>query len=320
MHSAHRLVVDELVMRRMETGLRRLRYFKMLAVELNFRRTAQRLGITQPALSRAIGQLEQDVGAQLLERTSRQVRLTLAGETFAAGCGRILDRLDTTIDQTLNVARGYAGTLVIGYTDTSIAGRLPNVIKSFLSEAPDVHVRLIQVFTRQQLVMLRDGAIDIGMLTGPVVDDAFATRDVQIDRFVALVPRDNPLAGRESVALGELAAYPFVLGDFEAWATYNELLFAQCEKRSIRPRIVQTAPESRAIVGLVACGLGVSIMPESLARTADERIAVLAVRDVDARMTTQAVWPHASKSPALGRFVRHLAPGVVTLPEQVPAG
>ena len=113
----------------METGLRRLRYFRALAEGLNFRATAERLNITQPALSRAIAQLEADVGVALFERTNRRVRLTLAGETFAAGCDRVLKSLDGAIDQTLRVARGFAGNLTVGYTDTVIAGVLPDLIR-----------------------------------------------------------------------------------------------------------------------------------------------------------------------------------------------
>ncbi|MGP1394792.1 MAG: LysR family transcriptional regulator [Inquilinaceae bacterium] len=291
----------------METGLRRLRYFSVLATELNFRRTADKLNITQPALSRAIVQLEDEVGVRLLERSNRQVRLTHAGESFAAGCKRVLDSLVATIDQTQKVARGYAGALTIGYTDTAIAGTLPDLIKSFLGEAPEVHIRLVQVYSERQLVMLRDGSIDIAIMTGPVADDELEAIDMQLDRFVALVPHDNPLASASRVSLGDLAHYPFVLGDPEAWAMYNALLFAHCEKVGIRPRILQTAPESRAIVGLVACGLGVSVMPECVARTVDRRIAVRPIHDVDDRMRTQAVWPKRASKPALARFVKHVS-------------
>ena len=192
----------------METGLRRIRYFDTLARELNFRRSAEKLSITQPALSRAIAQLEYEVGARLLERTNRTVTLTLAGETFASGCQRILSGIDAAIDETQKVAKGRAGTLVVGYTDTAIAGNLPDLIRSFLLDTPDVFIRLIQLFSTQQLTMLRDGLIDVGIMTGPIDQPDLMAMDVQVDRFVALVPRGNRLAGEHSVTLAELAEFP----------------------------------------------------------------------------------------------------------------
>lgn len=291
----------------METGLRRIRYFDTLARELNFRRSAEKLSITQPALSRAIAQLEYEVGARLLERTNRTVTLTLAGETFASGCQRILSGIDAAIDETQKVAKGRAGTLVVGYTDTAIAGNLPDLIRSFLLDTPDVFIRLIQLFSTQQLTMLRDGLIDVGIMTGPIDQPDLMAMDVQVDRFVALVPRGNRLAGEHSVTLAELAEFPFILGDAEAWGVYNALLFSHCDDRGVRPNIVQTAPESRAIFGLVACGLGVSVMPGCLTRPLDERIVSIPISDLDGRMTTQVVWPAASHKPAATRFGQHLA-------------
>lgn len=291
----------------METGLRRLRYFAAVAEELNFRRAAKRLNITQPALSRAIAQLEAELGFRLLERNNRNVALTLAGATFAKGCLRLLSGLDASVDEAQKVAVGGAGSLVVGYTDTAIVGILPDLIRSFLSEAPGVHVRLIQVFTAGQRTMLRDGVIDVGVMTGPVDDAGLSAIDIQTDRLMALVPRDNALAARSRVRLAELAAEPFIQGDPDSWGVYNELLFAECERAGFRPNIVQTAPESRAILGLVACGLGVSVMPESLARRIDERIEALPLAGLAARMRTQAVWPAALQNPAALRFVEHVA-------------
>lgn len=291
----------------METGLRRLRYFSAVAQELNFRRAARRLNITQPALSRAIAQLEQEIGFKLLERTNRSVSLTAAGATFADGCNRVLSNLDATVHSALKVAHGGAGSLVVGYTDTAIVGILPDLIRSFLENAPDVHIRLIQVFTAQQRTMLGEGTLDVGILTGPVDDEDFGNIEVQVDRLVALVPKGNRLAARRKVTLPELASETFIQGDPEAWGIYNGLLFAECEKAGFQPDIVQTAPESRAILGLVACGLGVSVMPESLSRGVDERIRALPLAELDSRMRTYAVWPKALRNPAALRFVEHIS-------------
>lgn len=290
----------------MERGLRRLRYFSVLAQELNFRRTAERLHITQPALSRAIAQLEDEVGARLLTRTNRRVALTAAGADFAAGCAALLGGLDDTITRTLKVAEGHAGTLTIGYTDTAIAGCLPDHIKTFRAALPQVELRLLQMYSTLQIDALADGTIDVGIMTGPVADGSLKALPVQRDRFLAVLPRDNPLSRQGAVDLKALNAYPFVFGDNEAWSIYNALLFTECEARGLTPEIIQVVPESRAILGLVACGFGISILPECLTRALDPRVCAVRIADLSTLMTTQAVWRADTINPVVARFASHL--------------
>lgn len=231
----------------METELRRLRYFQALAAELNFRRAAKRLNITQPALSRAIAQLEGEVGTRLFARSNRQVALTLTGKTFAKGCDRTLASLQDTVEETRRIARGSAGTLAIGYTDTSIEGRLPDIVDGFARKAPGVGIRLVQAHTTLQLGMLADGDLDVaivtGALTGPPAGPASggvgtATARVQSDRFMALLPVGHPLAARPALRLADLADQAFVAGDPEKWAVYDSHVTAYCERAGFRPRIV----------------------------------------------------------------------------------
>lgn len=299
----------------MSTDLRRLRYFQALSMELNFRRAAKRLNITQPALSRAIAQLEEEVGTRLFTRTNRQVALTLSGRTFAKGCDRTLASLQDTVDETRRIARGSAGTLSIGYTDTSIAGRLPDLVDGFARLAPGVGIRLVQGYTSLQLRMLADGDLDVaivtGALTGPAVSTAAGvggteTAMVQSDRFMVLLPTGHPLALRPSVLLSDLADQLFVAGDPEKWEVYDSHVKAHCERAGFRPRIVQTAPESRAIVGLVSCGLGIGILPESIVATVDHRVVARPINGLDASLETVAHWYTADMPPTLTRFVGFL--------------
>ena len=291
----------------METGLRRLRYFQCLSTELSFRRAAAKLGLTQPALSRAIALLEEDIGTPLFKRSNRQVELTLAGEAFAVGCERVLTALDGVIDQALRVADGREGTLVVGYTDTAIAGLLPDIIQSFRVAAPRIHLRLIQTYTKQQIVSLEDGSLDIGFLTGPVEPGHFQAIDIQSDRMMVILPRGHDLAARSAVSLSDLATLPFVLGDLDRWGAYHAHLFRQCEKAGFRPEIVQTAPESRALIGLVSCGMGVSVQAESLVEHGDARVVRKPLTDVLEKVTTQAAWNTRFQKPARSRMIDHLA-------------
>ncbi|WP_299968379.1 LysR substrate-binding domain-containing protein [uncultured Roseobacter sp.] len=290
----------------MQTGLRRLRYFRMVAETLNFRRAARELNITQPALSRAITQLENELGVRLFERSNARVSLTHAGHTFSSGCDRVFTALSHATEETQRVARGEIGSLAIGYTDTAIAGTIPDIIETFRHALPTVAIRLYQVHTQAQMQMLRSGQLDIGLMTGPVDRSALSAITVQRDRLVVLAPKMHRLAARDSLRLKELANEPFVLGDPNDWFVFNRSLLQLCERAGFAPRVIQTAPETQAIIGLVRCGLGLTIMPECHAQVLNARVVAIPLGDDIAPMLTQAAWIEGRDHPALTRFCDHL--------------
>ena len=290
----------------MDTGLRRLRYFHVLARELNFRRSADLLGLTQPALSRAIALLERDVGACLLLRSTREVTLTPAGASFALGCARVLAALDGAVAQARKAADGRAGSIVIGYTDNAISGRLPDIVQTFRSANPDIRIRLRQAYTQQQYDLLDDGQIDVGFLTGPISRRHCYSVAIQRDRFVVILPKRHPFAERSALSLGDLADSPFVLGDPERWVVYHEQLFRLCKAAGFSPQIVQTAPDLRGIVGLVSCGMGLSVQTTSLMGDGDQRVVFKDLLGCDEHLLTQAIWDTRNSHPVKSRFVEHV--------------
>lgn len=290
----------------MQTGLRRLHYFQRLAIELNFRRAAEKLGITQPALSRAISLLESDVGTKLVERDNRDVHLTLAGESFLSGCERVMSALDGAVSQACKVADGQAGQLAIGYTDTAISGRLPDFIRSLRQSLPDVTIHLKQAYSQQQKEWLDDGKLDIAFMTGPSASDTHAHIDFQSDRFTAIIPTEHPVARLKKLTLAELADYPFVMGDPIHWQVYNAQFFRLCRAEGFTPDIVQSAPDSRGIVGMVACGMGISVQTESLVNQGDPRITFKVLEGCNEKVTTQAVWNTRFSQPVRDQIIEHL--------------
>ncbi|WP_300064472.1 LysR family transcriptional regulator [uncultured Roseobacter sp.] len=288
------------------TGFRRLRYFDKVAETLNFRRAARSLGITQPALSRAIALLEAELGVRLLERTKTGTTLTPAGKVFHAECGRVFAALNHAAEEAQRVARGEIGSLAIGYTDTAIAGAIPDIIETFRQEMPNVGIRLHQVNTSAQLTMLHNGQLDIGLATGPVDQSVFSAITVQRERLVAILPNGHRLSGRNAIAVEDLTDEPFVLGDPIDWRVYNRHLHELCEKAGFSPRVIQTAPEAQAIIGLVRCGLGVTIMPACHAKMSNGHITSIPLADEIAPMVTEAVWIETRDHPALSRFCGHL--------------
>ncbi len=290
----------------MQTGLRRLHYFQQLASDLNFRQAAVKLGITQPALSRAINLLEDDVGTRLLERDNREVRLTLAGESFLRGCERVMSALDGAVSQACKVADGQAGQLTVGYTDTAISGLLPDFIRCLRIALPEVTLHLKQAYSQQQKEWLDDGKLDIAFMTGPSESDNHASLDFQHDRFIVILPVEHPAAKIRSLNLEHLAEYPFVMGDPIHWQVYNAHFLRLCQAVGFTPDIVQSAPDSRGIVGMVACGMGISVQTESLGKQGDPRITFRRLNGVTDRVVTQAVWNTRFSQPVRDKTIQHL--------------
>lgn len=290
----------------MKTGLRRLHYFLALSDTLNFRRAASDLAMTQPALSRAIAQLETDLGVTLFERDNRRVSLTDAGHVFRDGCREALNILDHTVRRTRKAARGKTGRLVIGYTDIAMSGCLPEAVRTFRITHPDVAVTLCQSFAEEQYTLLLNGETDAGFLTGPVISDALDSLLVQSDRFVALLPRGHKHAKADAIALEDLADQTFVLGSEDKWRVYHRILYDVCRAAGFEPRVVQRAPDTQGIVGLVACGMGVSIQTESLKPVADQSVRFVPISSCDRMVETFLAWNRTEPRPAVRAFVDHV--------------
>ncbi|MEM1045882.1 MAG: LysR family transcriptional regulator [Pseudomonadota bacterium] len=290
----------------MKTGLRRLHYFMTLCERLNFRRAAEDLGMTQPALSRAIVQLETELGVPLFERDTRRVVLTEAGAVFRQGCRDALAGLDGAVGRARKTALGEAGHLVIAYTDIAISGRFADIVQTFRKAYPDMSVALRQSFSEAQIDMLRAGDIDVGFMTGPVNQPDLEAELVQQDRFVAILPDGHRLAGKASVALSDLAEDPFVLGSEDNWRVYHDSLYRICREAGFEPYVVQDAPDTQSIIGLVACGMGVTVQTENMKARSDDRVHMLPIRNCETRVKTYAAWRPERSRLAARVFMEHV--------------
>lgn len=186
-------------MERVET--RELEYFVAVAEELHFGRAADRLGIAQPALSRAIGKLERRIGVQLFERTSRRVGLTAAGAVLLAESRKALTAVDAAVLQAQRT--GHPHRLVLAAMPGTWSGLQANVLRAYRRQpgAADVEV----VFIRNQLDFVRNGSADLALTCGHDGLDGLSFTEIADERTVALVPRDHPLAGKSAVTTADIA-------------------------------------------------------------------------------------------------------------------
>ena len=290
----------------MHIGMRHIRYFVAVAEELHFRRAAERLNISQPALSRAIRHIEAEVGVRLLERSNRHVALTYAGTNFLRGCTTALTYMDGAIDQAQKATTGEKGHLVIGYTDIAIAGVLPQLLKSFRQRYPEVTLEPRHDFTEAQLKDLESGVLDFGFVTGPVLQSGLDSLAVQHDGFMVVLYASHPLARGNEIALAALAEEPFVLGTTSNWTYYHDHLYRLCREAGFEPQVVQTASNSEGIFGLIACEMGISIQASAIENCLRKGLETRPLKDCKVTVPTVAAWNRATLSPVKQRFIDHL--------------
>ncbi|MEM7319276.1 MAG: LysR family transcriptional regulator [Pseudomonadota bacterium] len=290
----------------MKLGLRHIRYFVAVAEELHFRRAAERLGIAQPALSRSIKALEQDLGVTLFTRNNRSVQITTAGRTFLQGCHGITNAIEHTIDQTRLANSGQIGSLRIGYTDNAIAGALPDVLKAFQDQWPHVILRPFHGTTITQLRKLDKGELDIGFVTGPISHSGYEQTPIQSERFVCVTYAGHRLARRGSIRLEQLADENFVHGSSDEWKHFYAYLIPICRRAGFVPRIVQEAFNTAGILGLVASGMGVTILAESATAAINPNLSVIPIEDVSEELQTVVIWKSDNLIGPKKVFVDHM--------------
>jgi DNA-binding transcriptional LysR family regulator len=246
--------------------LRHLRYFVAVAEELHFTRAAERLHIGQPPLSQQIRLLEEEVGAKLLDRSRRWVRLTEAGKLFLDDARRIL-ALSAEAAQTARLAeRGELGRLRIGFTSSTPLTEVFNkTVNAYRKQFPGVTLTFTEMSTLRQVDALRDRGIDLGFIRPPEVElpREVVIKPLRHDPLVLVTPVNHPLARRQAVAIRELADFAFVTFRPDAGTGVQVQVQRLCREAGFEPQIALQAGEGSTIIGLVAAGCGISILPES---------------------------------------------------------
>ena len=254
--------------------LRQLRYLVALADERHFTRAAAREHIAQPALSQQIARLEAEVGLALVERTTRRVSLTGAGELLVARARHILSELDAAQAELQTLAGVQGGRLSVGALHTMGPVDLSLLLASFHRNHPAVELTVREQSSEELAEMLRDDVIDLAFLS---VTERIQRRGLELHRLVseelvAAVPTEHPLAGRDVVRFMELADEPFIA--FRPGSRLRELLDSAAANAGFEPRIALESNESRRIRSLVSGGLGVAILPRSDAGTPGAAVSI----------------------------------------------
>ncbi|HKV74141.1 MAG TPA: LysR family transcriptional regulator [Gemmatimonadales bacterium] len=283
--------------------LRHLRSFVAVAEELHFGRAAARLGIAQPPLSQQIQRLEAGLGTRLFDRTNRRVALTDAGRALLEHAGRVLQGSAAAVEAVRRAARGESGPLRVAFAASVMFLSLPRIIRAFRQRYPEVRLDLREMPTGLQLEALRAEELDIGFLRQPDPDPELELETVMSEPLRAAVPVGHPLATRSRIRLESLAAEPFVLFPREIAPGLHAQVLALCRSAGFAPRVVQESRELYTTVSLVEAGMGVTIIPASVAKMGWTSVRYLPIASLLARTRIAAAWRTDRDRPVIHSFL-----------------
>jgi DNA-binding transcriptional LysR family regulator len=287
--------------------LRHLRYFVTVADELHFGRAAERLGIQQPPLSLQIQALERELGARLLDRGSRKVTLTPIGALFLAEARATLAQAERAVAVVRRAAVGEIGEIRLGYTASSpFTVVMPQVIYAFRQRFPEVQLKLVGMTTRQQLAALAAGKLDLAFVRSPFAPfpAEIAAITVITDRLMLVCRAEHPLAALPVVPVPALADQPFVMFERDAGTGIWDQIVAICADHGFGPTVAQEAREAPTLIGLVAAGLGITILPDSLRRIQVEGVVYRPLDTPQAASTILLAYRRDERAGAVRAFVK----------------
>ncbi len=257
--------------------LRHLRYFCVVAEELNLTRAARRLHMAQPPLTRQINQLEEELGVQLFIRGARGLSFTPVGQFFHEHTLQILEKVDTTVAATRHMARSKRQPFSIGFVPSVFYGQLPRLVRE-LRQKDEVELTLAELTTVQQVQALKAGRIDIGF--GRLrLDDPEVEQEVLFDEpFMAALPAGHPLAGT-TPSLAQLADYPLILFPAKPRPSMADMILGLFRRRALKVQVAQEANELQTALGLVEAGLGITLVPKQVGRLKRDNIVYVSLAE-----------------------------------------
>ena len=285
--------------------LRHLRYFVAVGEEENMSRAAVKLHVSQPALSKQMRDLEDEIGFSLLQRTAKSVRLTEAGRVFLDNARAVLRHADEAVNEARAVARAEPAELHVGYSPTPVAEILPKILRAFQRKMPNVHVRLHDWSNRAILDGVRDGRLQLGLIVSP--PKASSLRDLQYeelfqDRVCVAVAPQHPFARRRAIPLTEVAAEPLIGLTHEDYPEYYDYLSIAFSKVKQKPRVVEEHDSMAGILSSVEAGTGVAIGADIFGYSFGNRLKRVRLIPEPKPISIGIIAPKGRISPAAEKF------------------
>ncbi|HEX8736750.1 MAG TPA: LysR substrate-binding domain-containing protein [Pyrinomonadaceae bacterium] len=279
--------------------MQQIQYFLALADELHFWRTAEKMFITQSALSRHIKTLEDELGIRLFERNSRNVKLTKAGEFLRDEFRHLIEDFESLTRHARQIAAGESGILRIGHPASITFSLLPDLISAFSQKHPSLNAQLIELPGTDFDSALLSYNIDIGFNREPHKTKGLTSKKILNENFALVVPAAHSLAKKEAIDLREAKDERFILPFSAGQSSHALLIRSLFEKAGFTPRVYFESDDGATILGLITRGLGISVLPFSYFHHAREEVRFI---KLDATTSVYAVWRSNDQNPGLENF------------------
>jgi DNA-binding transcriptional LysR family regulator len=286
--------------------LRHLRYFVAVAEEEHYGRAAGRLHLAQPALSRQIQDLEEEIGCKLFDRLSRGVKISAAGRVFLEDARRILYGVTEASARAKRVASGQSGTLRMGLVETiSWHGVVPESFRRFRDLHPEAELQLHPSSSAAQIEAVRSGHLDAGFAFSIAkLDRELAQLQVAELNLVLAAAKGHPLANAKKLRLRDLNDAAFIWFPRRESPVFYDRLMQECFRGGLKtPHVAQEAVNEATILSLVSCRLGVAFVSSATRWRCPQGVALLPVEDLDLPLPFSLVWRKDNQSPLLAKFI-----------------
>lgn len=286
----------------MNISIRHIEHFIAVAQELHFRRAAELANVAQPALSRSVQTLENELGVQLLARNNRNVRLTAAGKEFLAGCTGIVESMEATINRSVRAGQTEFGGLTVGYTYIAMCGALPDLFAEFEARYPAIRIQPVGTSSVDQLEQLHHNELDICFLTGPVSSHELDTAVFKTDEFVVVANQQNNITGKATISVEELSREKIILRNDTKASSFNQHVLDFFKQANLVPDIEYVDLDHVGILGSVALNKGVCIATAGYGVVYAQNLKTLKITGISAQLPTVLAWRKDVHSESISTF------------------
>jgi DNA-binding transcriptional LysR family regulator len=282
--------------------IRQIKNFLILCQTLNFRKAAEQINIVQPALSRQIQLLENELSALLFNRSKRTVALTEAGIFFRREAERILQDLDRTIIRTGQLHTGEAGQIQVTHSSSAMNTVVPSFLVRVKHKWPNLKTIVQETSNFQQIEMLLIRETDMGIAPNILLPPEVNSKILYRENFTLLLPRNHPLSKRNFEDLSVLKGETFILPQLSSGIGYVETILQICQSYGFKPKVAHESAHSMGVLRLVEAGLGISIEPMSSVRSVNMNIKLIELKDLPQKVEMILFWLR-EREEELGRFI-----------------
>lgn len=286
--------------------LRHLRYFVAAAEAENVSRAALKLHVSQPALSRQIHDLEEELGFPLFKRSARAVSLTEAGRAFLQESRAVLARAQEAVNKARAIALKDRREIHIGYSPSPTVRMLPPTLRAFQTLLPQVRVKLHDLSTEEMLTGVREGKLQMAFVVHPgrAMLRGLRFEALARDPMCLAVAPNHALAGLHSISVAQAAKEPLVAYGKKDYPEYHEYLEALFATVKMKPQIVGEYDSAASLIAAIEAGSGVAVVPQSMGCTAGQRLKIIHLTPAPEPVVVGAVWASGSLATAAKQFLK----------------